>query len=106
LVKSEKPDLAYKIDDASKSYTEIDLKKMREMGNQPGAPERTYTVKKLGKEKVLGFECQHVLVTEAGAHGGEIEMWTSKEVMDYATFSKLQPRQGSRAAMEKALKDA
>ena len=93
------------------TYSVMDLGRMREMAKQtPGsaAAERV-SVKKLGKEKILDYDTQHVIITR-GDDKETTEMWTSKDVMDYETFSKLQSRSGKRdpgdQAVEKALKDA
>lgn len=83
LVKQGK-ELAYMIDDKSKSYAELDLKKGREMAQKSGA---TFKAKKLGTETVGGYKCEHVLVTDE--RGGENELWTNKEIMDYESFVKL-----------------
>ena len=111
LQKNDTPDMIYRINDANKTYTEIDLAKMREMaGQKQNTPE--YTVEKLGQETVLGYQTQHVLVKEKNAANGDLtsmEMWTAKELLDYATYSKLQARPGKgdrEKALLKALKSA
>lgn len=111
LQKTDTPDVMYRIDDANRTYSEMDLAKMRAMaGQQPDTTK--YAVEKLGQETVLGYKTQHVLVKEqrAGAGNGmTTEMWTAKDILDYATFSKLQVRQNRGAGQEallKALKDA
>src|ERR1017187_4740864 len=94
LQKNDTPDMLYRINDADKTYTEIDMAKMRQMaGQQKKASE--YTVEKLGQETLLGYKTQHVLVKEknaANGNGMNMEMWTAKDLLDYATFSKLQAR--------------
>jgi hypothetical protein len=111
LQKSDTADTIYRINDADKTYTEIDVAKMREMaGQQQNTPE--YPVEKLGQETILGYKTQHVLVKEknpASGDGMNMEMWTAKELLDYATFSKLQARPGKAGrdeALLKALKGA
>jgi hypothetical protein len=105
------PDTLYRINDANKTYTEVDLAKMRELaGRRPKV--RKYTVEKLGRETMLGYNTQHVLVKEAGAEADQsavTELWTAKDLLDYETFSKMQVRRGKDVgdeAMLKALKDA
>jgi hypothetical protein len=111
LQKNDTPDILYRINDANKSYTEIDQAKMREMAGQR-QDARKYSVEKLGQENLLGYKTEHVLVKEENAAGGKgmtSELWAAKDVLDYATFSKLQARRGKAAgdeAMLKALKDA
>ncbi len=111
LQKTNTPDMLYRLNDADKTFTEVDLAKMRQMaGPQEKIPE--YTVEKLGQETLLGYKTQHVLVKEknpANGNGMNMEMWTAKDLLDYATFSKLQarPDRGVRnEALLKALKVA
>jgi len=110
LQKTDTPNTLYRLDDAKKTYTEMDLSKMREMAGQQ--PAKEYTVEKLGQETILGYKTQHILVKEKASGAKEVttmEMWTAKDLLDYATFSKMQPRQGKGAsgeALAKALKDA
>ena len=111
LQKNDTPDTIYRINDANKTYSEINPAKMREMaGQQQKIPE--YKVEKLGQETILGYKTQHVLVKEKKPANGDLtsmEMWTAKELLDYATFSKLQARPGKggrEEALLKALKSA
>jgi len=111
LQKTASPDLLYYIDDANKTYSEMDLAKIRELASQSQNP-RKYTVEKLGQETLLGYKTQHVKVKEQGAgdrEGTTMEMWTAKDLVDYATFSKWQAQRGKgggEEALAKALKDA
>ena len=111
LQKNDTPDTLYRINDADKSYAEMNLAKMRDMAGQQMSAKK-YTVEKLGQETLLGYKTQHVLLKEQDAGDGKgmsIEMWSAKDLLDYATFSKLQARRGKGAgeeAMIKALKDA
>lgn len=111
LQKTDSPNVLYQINDAKKTYTEIDLTKVREMAGQR-EDTRKYTVEKLGQETLLGYKTQHVLVKEqkAGdAKGMTTEMWTAKDLLDYATFAKMQVRTGNKGGQEalaKALKEA
>ena len=111
LQKTDTPDMVYRINDADKTYTEINLAQMRAMaGKQQDTPE--YTVEKLGQETILGYQTQHVMVKEknpASGKGMNMELWTGKDLLDYATFSKLQDRpdqKGREQALLKALKAA
>ena len=109
--KNDSPNILYRVNDANKTYTETDLAKMKEMASQQQA-NRKYTVEKLGRETLLGYKTQHVLVKEQVADGGTgmtLEVWTAKDLLDYETFSKMQVRRGKGAgeeAMIKALKEA
>lgn len=98
----------YRISDANKSYTEIDLAKTPVT---PPASDK-YSVTKLGQETILGYSVQHVLVQEKNAGAGNakmLELWTAKDLLDFATFNKLQAPRGKAdvdEALAKALKDA
>jgi len=111
LQKTDTPNTLYRLNDANKTYTEVDLAKTREMaGQQPNSDK--YTVEKLGQETILGYKTQHVLVKEKNPAPGNAmttEMWTAKDLLDYATFSKMQVHRGKGGGDEglvKALKDA
>jgi hypothetical protein len=111
LQKNATPDMLYQINDGAKTYTEIDLAKMREMAGQQ-VDANQYSVEKLGQETILGYKTQHVKVKEKGVQPGAgmvTELWTAKDLLDYETFSKMQARRGKAAGQEalvKALKDA
>jgi hypothetical protein len=111
LQKTDTPDIIYRINDADKTYSEMNLPKMKEMAGQQMKAKK-YTVEKLGQETILGYKTQHVLVKDADAREGKgmnLEMWVSKDLLDYATYSKLQARRGragNEEGMVKALKDA
>ncbi len=111
LQKADEPDVLYRVDDANKTYTEIDFAKVRELASRRQQPSQ-YTVEKLGQETLLGYKTQHVLVkekTSGDADGLTMEMWTAKDLLEYATLSKMQMRLGKGSgdeALVKALKDA
>ena len=111
LQKTDTPNTLYHITDATKSYTEVDLTKAPANAAQQPASDK-YTVNKFGQEDILGYKTQHVMVTKKDpgpASALTTEMWTANDLMDYATFSKMQSRQGKggdEEAMLKALKAA
>ena len=99
MTMSDHPDLIYSINDNSKSYTES---KKTDVAQED---KREYTVKKIGEEKVNGYNCIHALVTE-GAQTSD--MWTTKDVPEYnkhAGAFASNKRMGS-PKRDKALKDA
>lgn len=102
LILFDKPDTAYQVNDAAKTYAELDLKKARAMAEKHG--DKAYTVKDLGEETVQGYRCRHVLVS--GARSGETELWTSRDILDYDTFARTHGQAHENAAFQKALKNA
>jgi hypothetical protein len=104
LMKFSNPDVVYMLNDATKTYVEINVK---EIGNAAkNRPAREYTVKKLGKEKVAGYVCEHLLLT--ANDGRETEVWTTKDLVDLAIFREYvqRNRQADLQGIMKALQDA
>jgi hypothetical protein len=111
--KLDNPDTAYSINDERKTYTEVDLKKNREMASQYGGQKSdvTYTVKYLSTDTLIGYACKHVLVTSST--GQEVELSTSKRLFDMNLLKRMQ-RGGNRGGgiagsddgMQAALKQA
>ena len=105
ITRTDTPDKVFQVNDNTHTYSEINVSKDT---NAPAnsADKDPWNVKKLGEEKILGYKTQHVLVT----HGQEKwELWTSKDLIDYATYRRLQGsrgRMGGDERMVKALKDA
>lgn len=105
LMKFSNPDVVYLLNDAAKTYAEINAKEAGNAGKN--RPEKEYTVKKLGKEKVAGYTCEHLLLT--AKDGGETEVWTTKDLVDLAIFREHMRRGRQGADMQgimKALKEA
>ncbi len=103
LVKTDTPDMVYRINDAGKSYTEINVAKNNTSKN---SSQEKYTVKKLGEDKILDYKTDHVLVMGKDSTN---EMWIAKDFLDYKLFQRLQAHPGGNSGnegMEKALKDA
>lgn len=108
LQKADTPNVVYRLNDANKTYSEIDLAKAREMANQPQNDDQ-WTVQKLGQEKILDYQTQHILAKPKSGTGQPMEMWIAKDFLDYDTFSKLQWRRNGPTGdqgLAKALKEA
>jgi hypothetical protein len=104
LMKFSNPDVVYLLNDATKTYVEINVK---DLGNTAkNRPDKEYTVKKLGKEKVAGYVCEHLLLT--ANDGRETEVWTTKDLVDLAVFREYMQRnrQADLQGIMKALRDA
>jgi len=83
LTRKDKPDVVYIINDAQKSYLEVPAKA------PPGAPnnsDETWTIKKIGTEKIAGFASVHV--TGVSSKGNSVELWSTKDVMDSDQYEK------------------
>ena len=104
LLKFSNPDVVYMLNDATKTYVEINVKDIGDTAKN--RPDKEYTVKKLGKEKVAGYVCEHLLLT--ANDGRETEVWTTKTLVDLAVFREYMQRnrQAEFQGIMKALKDA
>ena len=111
LMKFSNPDVMYMINDKTKTYAEMDLAKMRDQASKMRGEKakETWTVKKLGKETVNGYSCEHVLLAHGDDAKSEMELWTSKDIsgLSYESMRGLM-RRGSQSdeGMMKALRDA
>jgi hypothetical protein len=100
LVLKSKPGVVYLVNDAKKTYAEIENKQ-----DASQAATEKYTVKKLGSEKVAGYDCGHGLV--ADEKGEQFEVWTTKDIGGAAEYwASQRGRAGNRAAMYDALRGA
>ncbi|MBM3223244.1 MAG: DUF4412 domain-containing protein [Candidatus Tectomicrobia bacterium] len=105
LMKFARPEIVHMLNDATKTYVELNVQDL----NDPRAqrPAKVYSVKKLGKEKIAGYVCEHLMLT--AQDGAETEVWTSKELVDLAAFREYmrRSRQGAdMLGMMQALQDA
>ena len=82
LFKKDKPDIYYILNENTESYSITDLSAFK---NYQGG-DATATVKVIGKEIVLGYECIHSIVT---TKNGETELWTTKELIAYDSYKLL-----------------
>jgi hypothetical protein len=104
ITKTDTPDKVFQVNHATRTYSEISVAKDDDAAKE-SSDKDPWTVKKLGEEKVLDYKTQHVLVTHKQENW---ELWTSKDLIDYATYQKLQASRGKMADAEmvKALKKA
>jgi Domain of unknown function (DUF4412) len=75
-------DLYWVLNEAAETYSVTDLSNYKPDERE----EKKVTVKVLGKELVMGLNCVHILISTSS---GETEMWTTKELMDYTAYKKL-----------------
>jgi hypothetical protein len=79
LIKKEQPDIIYMIDDKSKTYSEMKQ-------NDPSAPDnKTYIVKKVGEEKINGYNCTHAIITEGT---DQHEVWNTKDIPEFNKYAQ------------------
>mgnify|MGYP001809687768 FL=1 len=86
---SETPNLVYLINESNKTYTLIDTDEMKKEAASEGYSDfyKDAKIENLGKESVNGYSCTHVRVT----NGENVsDMWVSKDVLDYATYARMQ----------------
>jgi hypothetical protein len=99
LSSKSKPDVIYTINDKNKTYSEV--KKTESSADDT----KTYTVKKIGEEKINGYKCIHALVTE----GNEThEVWNTKDVAEFSKYAEgfSSNKKISSTKRDQALKDA
>ncbi len=100
LSKKDNPDVTYVLNEANKTYTE-----RKKTESKAHTDNNTYTVKKVGEEKVNGYKCIHAIVTS----GKETyDVWNTKDFPEYAKYAEAMnsnERMGS-SKREQALKDA
>ena len=105
ITRTDTPDKVFQINDNTRSYSETDVSKDEKAPND-NSDKDPWNLRKMGEDKILGYKTQHVLVT----HKDETwELWTSKDLIDYATYRKLQASRGRMAGDERmvnALKGA
>jgi hypothetical protein len=110
LVRTANPDVMYMINDQAKTYAEMDLRKLREQAAKVrDRNKEAWTVRKIGKETVNGYSCEHVLVTRSEDSKTEQDWWTSKDVagLSFESMRGLM-RRGNQSdeGIMKALRDA
>lgn len=99
LMRKDKPGVVVLIDDATKTFQEIDTKAMPKP-----ADDEAWTVKSLGSDKIAGYTSQHVLVTSS--RGTEMELWTTREIEGAEAFRAVAEQQRIPGGLEKALAQA
>jgi hypothetical protein len=109
LMKFANPDVIYMINDAARTYSEMNLKEVRESASKMKTEKEPYTVKVLGSERVLGYSTKHVLLTRPSERS-EMEIWTTKDIfgLNYEAMRGLMRRDPNRdeGTFVKALHDA
>jgi hypothetical protein len=100
------PNLIYLINDEARSYTVIDTDELQKDMEKSDLVDfyEDAKIENLGREKVNGYDCTHVRITSSR---NVMEMWVSKEIIDYFTYAKMQSaREKNMPALARKLKDA
>ncbi len=77
------PGKVYVLNDKDKTYNEVDAAKSGETGNN-----EEYEITLLGKEKINDYNCVHVKIVYQKSHHTS-EMWLSKDVRGYGSFTTV-----------------
>jgi hypothetical protein len=109
LMKFANPDVMYMINDQARTYSEMNLKEVRESVAKMKSEQEPYTVKVLGSEKLLGYSTKHVLLSRPSERS-EMEIWTTKDILglNYEAMRGLMRRGSNQddGTFLKALRDA
>lgn len=105
LMKYANPDVLYAINDERHAYSEMNVKEMaaraREM--EGSRDPETFTVKKIGSDRVAGYACQNAHVT--GSRGTDAEMCIATDILGLTQFAAKMNRGRNQDGLFKALKD-
>jgi len=83
----DKPDTIYMINEAAGSCMALDVSKVKE--EAPDDPYLDAKIEKLGKEKVNGFDCNHVRISWPDKEN-TVDLWVSKDILDYFAYARMQ----------------
>jgi hypothetical protein len=97
------PDHVYMVNDENKTYSVMDLKKIRE-DSKDLQDKKTYTVQKLGGDTVAGMACQKASLTSS--RGDVFDVCVSKEFGADADVISAMTRNRRSGSWFAALKDA
>jgi hypothetical protein len=84
---ADKPDKIYMINGETGECMEIDVSKVKK--HPGGDPYENAKIENLGKEKVNGFDCNHLRISWAD-RDTVIDLWVSKDILDYFAYAKMQ----------------
>ncbi len=92
------PNKIYMLNEKDKTYSEMETGNSDEWKDRPLAE---YEVTLVGKETVNGYNTSHVIVKINGKQ--REELWTTKDIVGYADFSKIKSKYTGKDNMYKAL---
>lgn len=83
----DKPDTIYMINGETGDCMALDVSKIKEQGTAD--PYENAKIEKLGKERVNGFDCNHVRISLPDRES-VIDLWLSKDILDYFAYARMQ----------------
>jgi hypothetical protein len=102
IQKASDPDKLYTLNDERQTYSVMDLAEMRK---ENPAQDTTYTVKRIGSDRVAGLSCEKALVTSS--KGNEIEVCVTNDVsVPSSSWIAAMNRQSRAGNWVKAMNDA
>jgi hypothetical protein len=84
---ADKPDTIYMINGETGDCMALDVSKVKAQGTAD--PYENAKIEKLGKERVNGFDCNHVRISWPDKES-VIDLWVSKDILDYFAYARLQ----------------
>jgi hypothetical protein len=84
---ADKPDTIYMINGDTGDCMALDVSKVKEKGTAD--PYENAKIEKLGKERVNGFDCNHVRISWPDRES-VIDLWVSKDILDYFAYARMQ----------------
>ncbi|AOS82695.1 hypothetical protein BIU88_00080 [Chlorobaculum limnaeum] len=84
---ADKPDTIYMINGDTGDCMALDVSKVKEKGTAD--PYENAKIENLGKERVNGFDCNHVRISWPDRES-VIDLWVSKDLLDYFAYARLQ----------------
>jgi hypothetical protein len=91
----DQPQKSYSINEAAKTYSEIDLSVVTKRDSDPSQ----YVVTVIGKEKVNGYNCTHIKVKKGQSPNLE-DLWVSTEVVNYKLYATIKSKYTSEGLLK------
>jgi hypothetical protein len=102
VAKLPNPEKVYLVNDANRTYSVWDTKKARE--DAKTGPKETYTVEKLGADRVAGYACQNARVTSS--KGSVFDVCVAKEFGASSEWLAAMNRDQDAGSWLKSLRDS
>jgi len=84
----DKPDSIYMINESKGTCMELDVARVKD--DAPAEdPYFDAKIEKLGKERINGFDCNHVRLSWPDREN-TVDLWVSKDLLDYFAYARMQ----------------